>query len=145
MKAKRGDWPGAARDAERAVAIMLSLDLTQHPDTQDLVGGLAQFWEQSGDADKSARLRRGDISDLVPVIAQIELEHWAWVAEDPENRHFGPDLFFVASEDAFNQSLQNLAAAGVYINDLVSRIKAGRLSADDFAKLVAETFVRNTD
>src|SRR5262249_15896596 len=33
MKAKSGDWPGAASDSERAVAIMLSLDLADHPDT----------------------------------------------------------------------------------------------------------------
>jgi tetratricopeptide (TPR) repeat protein len=143
MKMKAGDWSGAAGDAERAVAIMLSLDLAQHPDTQGSVGGLAQCWEQSGQADKAARLQAGAISDLVPVIAQIEREHRAWVAEDPENRHFGPPPYFVASEDAFNQSLQNLAAAGVDINDLVSRIKAGRLSADDFANLVAETIVRD--
>jgi hypothetical protein len=47
------------------------------------------------------------------VIAQIELEHRAWVAEDPQNRRFGPDSFFVASERVFEQSLLILAAAGV--------------------------------
>ncbi len=34
MKAMRNDWPGAATDMERAVAIMLSLDLAEHPDSK---------------------------------------------------------------------------------------------------------------
>jgi tetratricopeptide (TPR) repeat protein len=72
MKADAGDWSRAARDAERAVAIMLSLDLAQHPHTQGMARDLAQTWDESGQADKAARLRSGDISDLVPVIAQIE-------------------------------------------------------------------------
>jgi tetratricopeptide (TPR) repeat protein len=81
MKAKLGDWPGAAGDAERAVAIMLSLDLAQHPTTQGTARDLAHYWEQSGQVDK------------VPVIRQIELQHRAWVAEDPHNRQFGPPEF----------------------------------------------------
>jgi tetratricopeptide (TPR) repeat protein len=90
MKAKRANWSGAAAEAERAVAIMLSLDLAQHPDTLAMAGNLARCWERSGWSDRAARLRRSDISDLLPVIKQTEAEHRAWVAEDPKTRHFGP-------------------------------------------------------
>ena len=90
MKARKNDWTGAAAAQHLAVAIMLSLDLVQHPDTQTRVISLIECWQQSGEADKAARLQSGDIRDLLPVIAQIEAEHRAWVAEDPKNRHFGP-------------------------------------------------------
>ena len=69
---------------------MLSLDLAQHPNTQLFAGVLVDSWERSGQADKAARFLGGDPSDLLPVIAQIEAEHRAWVAADPEKRHFGP-------------------------------------------------------
>ena len=121
---------------------MLSLDLAQHPDTQRMAGYLATMWEQSGRSDQAARLRGGDISDLLPVIAQIELEHHAWVAEDPQNRHFGPPSFFITFEDAFQLSARILAAAGVDVDDFLRRIKSGELSGDDIAKLVAETLAR---
>jgi len=90
MKAKTGDWLGAAKDIERAIAIMLSLDLSEHPNTQLCARHLCHFWDQSSQRDKAARLLKGDVSDLLPVIEQIEAEHRAWVAEDPKNRHFGP-------------------------------------------------------
>jgi siroheme synthase len=73
---------------------MLSLDLTQHPDTQARVNGLIYFWQHSGQDDKAVRLRTGDISDLLPVIAEIEAEHRAWVAQDPTKRDFGPPSSF---------------------------------------------------
>jgi tetratricopeptide (TPR) repeat protein len=141
MKAKLSDWSGAAGDAKRAVAIMLSLDLAQHPHTQSSARALIQMWEKSGQADKAARLRDGDISDLVPVIAQIELEHRAWVARDPESRHFGPDSYFVPNEENLESFFKMFAAAGVDVDDLMRRIKAGQISSDDIAKLVAETIV----
>jgi eukaryotic-like serine/threonine-protein kinase len=93
MNAKGAAWRAAAAEAERAFAIMLSLDLAQHPNTQQFAGELAHFWQHSGQSGKAARLRRGDISDLVPMISQIEAEHRAWVAADsktPKTRHFGP-------------------------------------------------------
>jgi tetratricopeptide (TPR) repeat protein len=90
MKAHGGDWKAASLELERAVAIMLSLDLAQHPNTQRRVGALIDFWRQSRQPEKAARLEAGDISDLLPVIAQIEGEHRAWVAKDPKNRDFGP-------------------------------------------------------
>jgi tetratricopeptide (TPR) repeat protein len=86
LKARLGERRAAVEEAERALAIMLSLDLAQHPDTQHIASGLVNLSE----SDKAARLRSGDISDLLPVIAQIEAEHRAWVAKDPKNRHFGP-------------------------------------------------------
>jgi tetratricopeptide (TPR) repeat protein len=90
MKGKRGDWVGAAAEMEREVAIMLSLDLSKHGDMPSDLAHLANFWQHSGQPDKAARLSAGDISDLLPVISQIEAEHRAWVAEDPVSRHFGP-------------------------------------------------------
>jgi tetratricopeptide (TPR) repeat protein len=90
LKSYLDDWPGAVADAERSTATMLSRDLADHPDTRRRAGDLAYFWQQCGQPDKAARLQKGDFSDLLPVIAQIEAEHRAWVAEDPENRHFGP-------------------------------------------------------
>ena len=57
---------------------------------------LADIWQQCSQPDKAARLQKGDFSDLLPVIAQIEAEHRAWVAQDPENRHFGPPSPFAS-------------------------------------------------
>ena len=78
LKVKLGDLPGAATDMERALAIMLSLDMTQHPHAESCAYNLADYWRRSGQPDKAARLQAGEISDLLPVI------------EDPENRDFGP-------------------------------------------------------
>jgi hypothetical protein len=69
---------------------MLSLDLAQHPNAHAMAGHLFHCWTQSSQTAKAARLRRGNLSDLLPMIAQIEAEHRAWVAENPKNRHFGP-------------------------------------------------------
>ena len=85
-----GQLADAALNAARGVSILLSLDLTNHPDTQARLAYLAYLWEQGGHTEGSVRLRRGDISDLVPGIEQIEAEHRAWVAEDPKKRRFGP-------------------------------------------------------
>jgi tetratricopeptide (TPR) repeat protein len=90
MNAQRGDWAGAATEMERALAIMLSLDLAEHPQTQSSARALVDYWRHCNQSDKAARLEGDDISDLLPVIAQIETEHRAWVAEDPKKRHFGP-------------------------------------------------------
>jgi tetratricopeptide (TPR) repeat protein len=90
LKARLGDWADAASEAERAGAIMLSLDLAEHPHTQEWAAALVHFWQQSGQFDKAARLQSGDFSDLLPVIVQVEAEHRAWIAKDPKNRHFGP-------------------------------------------------------
>jgi tetratricopeptide (TPR) repeat protein len=93
-----GDWLSAAAEAERSTAIMLSLNLFEHPNTQLAAGVLTHIWQHCGQPDKAARLQKGDFSDLLPVIAQIEAEHRAWVAEDPENRHFGPPSPFASEQ-----------------------------------------------
>ncbi len=90
ITAKNKDLPGAEAETLRALAIMLSLDLPQHPFTQVAANYLMSIWRQSGELEKTARLARGEISDLLPAIAQIEADHRKWVAEDPRNRHFGP-------------------------------------------------------
>jgi hypothetical protein len=82
----------------RAAAIMFSLDLAVHPNAQIIARRLANCWQQSGQPDKAARLQSGDISDLLPVIAQIEAEHRAWVAKGPKNRHFGPPSPFASDQ-----------------------------------------------
>jgi len=90
MDADAGDVAGAAGQMAQAVAVELSLRQDDHPETQRRLSDLHHFWTQSGQADKAARLAGGDVSDLIPVIRQIEDEHRAWVAEDPDTRHFGP-------------------------------------------------------
>ena len=96
LRAYRGDWTGAASEATWALATYVSLDLAEHPNAQTIARGLAHCWEQSGQPDKAARLQSGDFSDLLPVIAQVEAEHRAWVAKDPKNRHFGPPSPFAS-------------------------------------------------
>jgi tetratricopeptide (TPR) repeat protein len=97
LKDRLGDHLGAALGSERAVAIMMSLDLAQHPDTQFMIGQLARSWERDNRTDAARQLRRGDMSRLAPAITAIEAEHRAWVAEDPEHRHFGPPSPFAKS------------------------------------------------
>ncbi|MEM8821229.1 MAG: hypothetical protein AAGE90_17180 [Pseudomonadota bacterium] len=72
---------------------MLSLGTLEHPLTQQRLQHLLHDWERSGQQDRAARLRAGDPSDLLPEIAEVERLMRDWVAEDPENRHFGPPPF----------------------------------------------------
>lgn len=90
MHANAGDMPLAAKHMEQAVAIDLSLDQQTHPSTQSHIRHLIMYWTQSDQSDKAARLQAGDGTDIFPIVAQIEADHRAWVAEDPENRSFGP-------------------------------------------------------
>jgi tetratricopeptide (TPR) repeat protein len=137
------DWPKAASRAERILAIMLSLDLTKHSETPHRAGELAYLWQQSDQSDKAMRLRNGDISDLLPVIAQIETEHRAWVAENPDKRNFGPPSFFEPkSEEQVEQVLSAFATAGGDMNGLKRRLQSRELSKDDFARIVAEQIAR---
>jgi tetratricopeptide (TPR) repeat protein len=138
MKAEIGDWLGAAAEAERSVAIMLSLDLAQHPSTIERGSILAHMWKQSGQPDKAARLVRGDISDLMPVIAQVEAEHRAWVAKDPKARHFGPPSPFGPSQEDITNFRRALAEAGIDVDDLMRRVESGELSDEDASKIVGE-------
>src|SRR6185436_11714351 len=84
------EWDLATMCAERALAITLSLGLARHPNAQVLASFLVRAWQQVGQANKARRLERGDTADLVKIVAEIEAEHRAWVAEDLKNRHFGP-------------------------------------------------------
>ncbi|MEM1385317.1 MAG: tetratricopeptide repeat protein, partial [Pseudomonadota bacterium] len=77
----------------RAVAIQLSLGLLSHLLTQQRIQHLLLYWERSGQAANAERLRGGDGSLLVPEIAEVERLMQDWVAEDPENRHFGTPPF----------------------------------------------------
>lgn len=90
MYANLGDLAGAAKQMTQAAAIDLSLDLLTHPQTQSHIANLIQLWTHSNQSDKAARLQAGDFADILPIVEQIEAEHRAWVAEDPENRDFGP-------------------------------------------------------
>ncbi|MGB0507857.1 MAG: tetratricopeptide repeat protein, partial [Pikeienuella sp.] len=88
--ANAGDFTLAAGMMARALAINLSLDRLAHPEAQRGIEMLFHFWTNSGRVEKAERLQANDGSDLYPIIEQIEQEHRDWVAEDPENRHFGP-------------------------------------------------------
>lgn len=90
MYANLGDQARAAEHMAQAVAIFLSLDLLTHPQTQSCIAQLIHYWTQSGQSDKAARLQARDLAVMAPIVEQIEAEHRAWVAEDPENRDFGP-------------------------------------------------------
>jgi tetratricopeptide (TPR) repeat protein len=79
--------------AVRALAIQLSLGLVKHPMAQDSASYLVRLWDQSGHEDRAARLRAGDFADLLPEIHEVERLMREWVAEDPENRDFGPPPF----------------------------------------------------
>lgn len=90
MHAYAGDMQRAAEHMALAVAIDLSLEQLAHPLTQSRIAHLHQFWTESDQSDKAARLGAGDFSDLRPIVELIEAEHRAWVAEDPSSRQFGP-------------------------------------------------------
>ena len=90
MHANTGDMHRAAEDMGLAVAIDLSLDQIAHPATQKCLARLLQFWANSDQIAKATRLAAGKISDLIPFVVRIEAGHRAWVAEDPDNRTFGP-------------------------------------------------------
>ena len=90
MHANAEDRDQAANHMELCVAIELSLDQWGHPDTRTEIDHLIHYWSESNQSDKADRLLAGDISDLVPIVEQIEEDHRAWLAEDPEHRKFGP-------------------------------------------------------
>jgi hypothetical protein len=94
LKWKTDDKDGAVAEAERALAIRLSLDLMVHPDTRRAANNLIHYLENSGGHDKAARMLAGDISYVLPLVAEIEAEHRTWVAKDPTSRDFGPPSRF---------------------------------------------------
>jgi tetratricopeptide (TPR) repeat protein len=89
-KARVGNLLGAVAELEESVAIMLSLALPEHPFAKMARNQLIVFLRGCSQPNKADRIVRGDYSDLVPVIHQIEDKHRAWVAQDPANREFGP-------------------------------------------------------
>ena len=86
---RQGELAGAAARELRAAAIMLSLGLLEHPDTQQCLNHLLDFWDKSGQGANKERLDEL----LGPEIDAVEAEMQTWVAEDPEHRHFGPPPF----------------------------------------------------
>lgn len=90
MHTRTEDWLEAAAAMERAVAITLSLGLADHDDLPNRVAALAYLWDQSSQRDKLEHLQNSNPYNLIPIVEQIEAEHRAWVAQDPENRDFGP-------------------------------------------------------
>ena len=88
------NWKGLAAQFEKAVAIMLSLRLPNHPLMRGFGESLVFAWRQSGASAKITRFQAGDLSDLLPAIRQVEADQTAWVARDPENRRFVPESFF---------------------------------------------------
>jgi tetratricopeptide (TPR) repeat protein len=89
-KSAQADWADASVSAARAVAIMLSLDLAHHPHTSTFANELISSWQQNNQSENASRILNGDVSNLLAIIKEIETEHRAWVAKDPNNRHFGP-------------------------------------------------------
>ena len=65
---------------------MVSLGLMEHPNTQAILNHLLHFWDEAGQGDRKEQWQEL----LVPEIVQVEAEMRNWVAEDPDNRHFGP-------------------------------------------------------
>jgi hypothetical protein len=76
-KAKIGNLLGAVAELEESVAIMLSLALPEHPFAKMARNHLIEFLRGCGQPNKADRIARGDYSDLVPVIHQIEDKHRA--------------------------------------------------------------------
>ena len=141
MKTTINDWEGATGDVKRAFAIMLSLDLAQHPDTQDMARGLVAILERRGHSEEAKKLMSGDLSDLLPMIAEIEAEQRAWANQDPK-RHFGPPSPFGPSRDDIRKIRDVLAAAGVDVNELARRVRSGELSEAAFSKVIADAIAR---
>jgi hypothetical protein len=90
MYFQRGDYEQDVPNAQRAPAIFISLNLTTHPHTMIVTTSLALSLIISGNAPAAQRLLSGDVTDLLPFIAEIEQKHREWMAEDPEHRQFGP-------------------------------------------------------
>ena len=90
ISANAGDVLRASNYMALAEAIDLSLDQDNHHQTHQRIADLIHLWTVSDQPEKADRLKAGDPSDLIPIVVQIEAVHRAWVAEDPENRQFGP-------------------------------------------------------
>jgi hypothetical protein len=90
MRGSLGNWQGAIDDLERAIAILMSLDLGEHPHRLALAEHLKEAWREKNENQTIEKVARGDWSFILPLVVKIEEEHRAWVAKDPKNRQFGP-------------------------------------------------------
>lgn len=138
MLMRRCKWPDATAHAERAVAIMLSLDLWEHPRTQLLANDLAHFWERSGQPEKAVRLQANKYADFSAVIADIEIEHRIWIANDPKTRHFGPPSPFAQSKNIIRRIDALADAAGLSHQAFVEKIETGEIDEAAFEALKAK-------
>ncbi|MEO1331452.1 MAG: tetratricopeptide repeat protein, partial [Pseudomonadota bacterium] len=73
-----GDAGAAAGLAERAVATMFVLGMSEHPSTLRRSDELATIYDALDHPEKAARLRAVDVSDLDPVVDQIQADHAHW-------------------------------------------------------------------
>ncbi|HUS53792.1 MAG TPA: hypothetical protein VMY41_07280 [Thermohalobaculum sp.] len=118
---------------------MLSLGLLEHPETRRCLADLLDFWDKSGQGANKERL--GAL--IRPEIEAVEVGMRAWVAEDPENRHFGPPAtsrneYFEEEEDV--DPMQALGVAGS-IASLISVFQAAGQSIN--APTISKEVIRN--
>ncbi|MEO0612326.1 MAG: NB-ARC domain-containing protein [Pseudomonadota bacterium] len=88
--AHSGDNAAFAKHTQYAISIALSLDLRDHPYVKKVTKKLEDYFSFCGQPEKAQRLANGDYTDLIPIVEEIEEEHRQWVAQDPDNRKFGP-------------------------------------------------------
>ncbi|MEL7200336.1 MAG: tetratricopeptide repeat protein, partial [Pseudomonadota bacterium] len=90
MEARDQNLSLAIDQMKRALAIFLSLDNAAHPSATRYRQALASMLAKAGQTSTAQRLTDGDFTDLTPIVEDIEDEHRRWVAQDPDNRAFGP-------------------------------------------------------
>ena len=93
------DLKKAVELERRASAIMLSLDLIEHPLTLQRLNVLHGYLEKAGAKIEPQAL----LSFVVPDILTVEVEMLKWVKADPDNRHFGPPSFFADKPEWLEQ------------------------------------------
>ncbi|MEL7468425.1 MAG: tetratricopeptide repeat protein [Pseudomonadota bacterium] len=98
--ARMDDFRRAADLEFRAVAIMVSLGLMEHPYTTQRIEHLSLFWDRSGQGDRKDRL----MEFLGPEILAVETAMMESVQEDPDNRHFGPQSWVVQNRHLFENA-----------------------------------------
>ncbi|MEL6113399.1 MAG: hypothetical protein AAFR20_11415, partial [Pseudomonadota bacterium] len=90
MEARDQNLSLAIDQMKRALAIFLSLDNAAHPSATSYRQALASLLAEAVETSTAQRLTDGDFTDLTPIVKEIEDEHRRWVAQDPDNRSFGP-------------------------------------------------------
>ncbi|MEL7466258.1 MAG: tetratricopeptide repeat protein [Pseudomonadota bacterium] len=149
MHAVRGNITDAAEFMALALAIDLSLDLLMAGGTRRRFDHLLGFLRMAGIADVAERLNNGEFSDIFQIVEEVEMEQRAWVAEDMENRKFGPASPITGarvngmSVNDPQLIAQRMEAAGVDVADLQRRVEAGEITPRDAASIAAEAFARS--